>query len=208
MKYLLFFLIILSGCFNNFRPEIPQDVLAELQSDSTQMFNLSRDVDTYTAKNFEKHTEKLKAGDTTLIYIYSDGGEVDSAEKIIGSMAKFKTICIADKALSAAFEIFQHCTVRIYMDRTLLMAHHHYMVFRSGTIVTAPEMLIDGLSAYIQEASLLGRCATRMQMTLTDLNNKIAKNGGEWYIYGDDIIKNNAADYHIKDSQVTKMTKK
>jgi len=208
MKFLLFFLIVLTGCFGNFNPEIPQDVLAELQSDSTQMFNLSGDVDAYTARNFEKHTEKLKTGDTALIYIYSDGGEVDSAEKIIGSMAKFKTICVADKALSAAFEIFQHCTVRIYMDRTLLMVHHHYMMFRSGTIVTAPELLVDGLNAYIQEASLLGRCAVRMKMTFSDLNDKIAKNGGDWYIYGDDIVKNNAADYHIKDSQVSKMTKK
>lgn len=208
MKYLLFLLIILSGCFGNFRPEIPQDVLAELQSESSQMFNLSGDVDVYTARNFDKYTEKFKAGDTALIYIYSDGGDVDSAEKIINSMAKLKTICVADKAASAAFEIFQHCTVRIYMDRTLLMVHHHYVIFRSATIITAPELLIDGLNAYIQEAGLLGRCAARMKMTYDELNKKIEKNGGDWYIYGNDIVKYNAADYHIKDSQVTKMTKK
>lgn len=207
MKYLFFLLMFLISCGKTIS-NIPEDVLAELQSNSTQIYNMGGDIDAYMSGSFKKYSEQLKAGDSLLIYIFSDGGDVDSAENIISSMAKLKTICIADKALSAAFEIFQHCTVRVYMDRTILMTHHHYMTFRENTIATAPELLVNGLDAYIQETRLLGRCAARMNMTFNDLSDKIAGNGGEWYIYGKDIIKYHAADYYIKDSQVTKNTKK
>lgn len=207
MKYLIFLLMFLMSC-GKVIPSIPEDVLAELQSDSNQMYNMSSDIDSYMASNFKDYTKKLKAGDTALIYIYSDGGDVDSAENIINSMTKLKTICIADKALSAAFEIYQHCTVRVYMDRTILMTHHHYMIFREDTTATAPELLVTGLDAYIQETRLLGKCAARMDMTFSNFSDKIAGNGGDWYLYGSDILKYHAADYHIKNSQIIKMIKK
>ena len=183
-------------------PSIPEDVLAEFQNSSKQMFNMSMDIDWRLAKNFEKHTEKNNPGDTILIYINSNGGEVDAAEGIINTMAGFKTICIADTAISAAFEIYQHCTVRVYMDRTLLLTHHHYMVFNERSMVTAPDLLLQGLGAYIQEIALLTKCATRMKMTYAALDAKIAENGGDWYIYGKDIMTYHAADYHIKNSEI------
>jgi ATP-dependent protease ClpP protease subunit len=207
MKYLFILLIFLISCGKK-TPHIPFDVLEEIQSNSIEMFNMNGDIDSYMSRDFEKYAEKLKAGDTALIYIYSDGGEVDSGESIINSMTKFKTICVADKAASAAFEIFQHCTVRVYLDRTLLMVHHHYVTFPSGAIATSSELLIDGLNAYIQEVGLLRRCAARLGMSINELNEKIAKSGGDWYIYGNDIARYNAADYYIKDAQVTKMIKK
>lgn len=203
MKYLIFLLMFLISC--NIKQPVPKDVLDELQGN--RIFNLSGDIDWVIAKDFKRYTERLKAGDTVLMYIFSDGGEVNAGEDIIHQMAKFKTICIADKALSAAFEIYQHCTVRVYIDRTILMVHHHYMIFTETEAVTAPRMLLQGLDAYIQEASLLGRCAARMNMTYRELDEQIAKNGGDWYIYGSSIQKFNAADYHIKQSQFLKTTK-
>lgn len=188
-------------------PNIPDDVLAELQSDSSQMFSVYEEVNWSMAKDFDIYTQNLKAGDTVMIYIYSNGGEVDAAENIINRMSSFRTICVADKAISAAFEIYQHCTVRIYMDRTLLMTHHHSMVFTQNNIETVPNLFMESFNAYIQEIGLLSRCAARMKMTLNELNAKIAKNNGEWYIYRGDIVKYNAADYHIKYYQLVKKKK-
>lgn len=201
MKYLVFLLIILSGCSGYFRPEIPSDILAELQTDKRTMFNMASDIGWRLSESLDKHTEHLKTGDTLLIYIHSNGGDVNAAENIINTMSRYKTICVADVAISAAFEIFQSCTVRVYTDNTVLMTHHHSIIFGYGQ-VTVPEVFLAGLDGYIQETYLLKKCAARMKMSYSDFLQKIEKNNGEWYMNGPrEIRKANAADYHIKESQ-------
>lgn len=203
MKSLIaFFILLLTGC-SAVVPQIPQDVLAELQASDKSMFNMAGEINGNLQNNLNRHLKNKKVGDTLLIYINSNGGEVNSAEAIMNTLAGYKTICVADIAMSAAFEIFQTCTVRVYMDRTLLMVHHHWIIFNNNQI-SVPDLFATGLEAYIQELSILSRCAFRMKITYNDLDKKIQKNGGEWYLYGSDIIKNNAADYHIKDSQLKK----
>jgi ATP-dependent protease ClpP protease subunit len=200
MKYLVLLLMLLIGCGRP-APTIPEDVLAELQANSQMMFNLSGDITSSTANMFVSYVEKKAIGETVLIYINTNGGDVNAAEKIMNAMTRQKTVCIADTAISAGFEIFQSCTLRIYIDRTVLMAHRHWTTF-SGPI-TMPELLMAGLDGYIQETYLLTKCAHRMEMSYSELVGMIEKKGGEWYIYGKDIMKYNAADYHLKDYQLT-----
>lgn len=209
MKYLLLLLIFLTSCsiFNPV-PSIPPDVLAEMQVSHNKIFNFSFDVDWSAVSRFDKHTKEAKPGDTVLMYISSNGGDVDAAEAIITRMSRYKTICVADFAASAAFEIYQHCTIRIFRDNTLLMVHHHYMIFTSKTTVTVPEVLIQGIKSYAQEYGLLSRCAARMYMTYEELIKKVADGGGEWYINGAKEIKAaNAGDYNIKDKEYENIKK-
>lgn len=202
MKHLIvFFVFLLIGCSNPAAP-IPADVLAELQATEKTMFNLNGDINSSAAYYFNQHIKNKKTGDTVLIYINSNGGEVNAAEMIMTSMMGHKTICVADTAMSAAFEIFQNCTVRLYMKRSLLMVHHHWALM-SGPI-NVPELFITGLDAYVQEVSILSRCAMRMGMSYADLFKKIEKHNGEWYLYGADITKYNAADYLIEEYQLKK----
>jgi len=203
-KLLLIFLMILSACGKSKpNPEIPQEVLAELQTSKQVMFNMSGEINWYIDDNLKDRTEKMKAGDTLLIYINSNGGMVDAAESIINTMSGFKTICVADTAMSAAFEIYQTCTIRVYIDRTLLMTHHHSISFENGSI-SVTEVFLAGLEGFVQETYLLKRAANRMKMTHAELLENIQKNNGEWYIYGKDIVKYRAADYHIQDGQLKK----
>lgn len=200
MKYLVLFLIFLVGCAGDiFRPAIPADVLAELQGDKKTMFNMSSDIDWRLSRALDKHVEKTKAGDTVLIYINSNGGDVNAAENILNTMSRYKTICVADTAMSAAFEIFQHCTVRVYMDRTVLMAHYHSIWY--GGPVNVNEAFLSGLEAYIQQTALLKKCAARMQMSYLEFTGKIDKEG-EWYIFGPDLVKYHAVDYHIQNADL------
>jgi ATP-dependent protease ClpP protease subunit len=203
-KLLLIFLMILAACGKSKpNPEIPQEVLAELQTNKQAMFNMSGEINWYVDDNLKGRTEKMKAGDTLLIYINSNGGMVDAAESIMNTMSGFKTICVADTAMSAAFEIYEACTVRVYLDRTLLMTHHHSISFGNGTIPVT-EAFLAGLEGFVQETYLLKRAANRMGMTHAELLENIQKNNGEWYIYGKDIVKYRAADYHIQDNQLKK----
>lgn len=203
MKYLLFLLIfILTSCSVS-APSIPEDVLADLQSSSQTMFNMSGEINSSLANLLDTHVKNKKPGDTVLVYINSNGGDVAAAEKIMNSLVRHKSICVADMALSAAFEIFQSCTVRIYLDRTLLMVHRHSISFESN-LLPVPDIFFNGLDAYIQETYLLTKSAHRMKITYNELIEKIEKNNGEWYLYGKDIMQYNAADYYIKDYQIKK----
>jgi ATP-dependent protease ClpP protease subunit len=207
MKYFLLLLILLMACTKPI-PSIPAEVLAEMQVSSSKVFNFSFDVDWLAVSQFDKHIQDAKPGDTVLMYISSNGGDVDAAEAIITRMSRYRTICVADFAASAAFEIYQHCTIRVFRDNTLLMVHHHYLVFGSKTTATVPEVLIQGIKSYAQEYGLLNRCAARMYMTYEELIKKIADDGGEWYINGARQIKSaNAGDYHVKDEEYENIKK-
>jgi len=185
-------------------PEIPHEILIELQTDKQTMFNMNSQINWSLDDDLKSHTKNMKPGETLLIYIKSNGGGVDAAESIINTMSRFKTICVADTAMSAAFEIYQSCTVRVYLDKTILMTHHHSISFGNGSISVA-EAFISSLDGLIQEIYLLKRSANRMDMTYDELLKKIEKSKGEWYIYGRDIVEYHASDYHIKDSQLKKL---
>jgi ATP-dependent protease ClpP protease subunit len=196
MKFLIIFLIFLIGCAeDSFRPTIPADVLAELQGDKKTMFNMSSEIDWRLSRALDKHTEKTKIGETVLIYINSNGGDVNAAENIINTMSRYRTVCVADTAMSAAFEIYQHCTIRVYMDRTVLMAHYHSIWYNG--MLSVNEAFLSGLEAYIQQTALLRKCAARMEMSYLEFTGKIDKEK-EWYLFGKDLVKYHAVDYHIK----------
>lgn len=185
-------------------PDIPREILAEMQTDKQTMFNMNSEINWGLDDDLKSHTKNMKTGETLLIYIKSNGGGVDAAESIINTMSRFKTICVADTAMSAAFEIYQSCTVRVYLDRTVFMVHRHSLSFGNGSI-SVTEAFISSLDGFIQETYLLKRSANRMDMSYDELLKKIEKGNGEWYIYGKDIVEYHASDYHIKDNQLKKI---
>lgn len=200
MKFFIFLTMLLLSCNDTPQPSpVPPKILSELQDTSIKIFSLSGDINPKLVNKFKKITKDMAVGDTLLLYINSKGGYVDSAEYIINIMAGLKTICLADMAYSAAFEIFQHCTVRIYNDDTSLMTHHHFALFNNRSTMTSVDLFNYGFNMYVQEATLLTRCAARMNMSFSELNEKIEENNGEWYLTGDDIPKYFAADYYLKD---------
>lgn len=204
MRFLLILATLLFSC-NGPSSSLPPKILSELQNTSDEVFELSGDVNSKITNKLKEFTKNMIFGDTLLIYINSKGGYVDSAEHIINIMAGFRTICLADMAYSAAFEIFQHCTVRIYNDDTSLMTHHHFALFSDRSTITSVDLFNYGFNMYVQEATLLTRCAARMNMSFIELNEKIDENNGEWYLVGDDIAKNSAADYYLKDKTLFKV---
>lgn len=205
MKWLLFLFVLLIACQKP-PSTVPEKILAELQeAPPSDIFILTGDVAPNMINSLKKITKNKEIGDTLLIYINSKGGYVNSAEQIINIMAGYKTICLADMAYSAAFEIFQHCTIRIYNDDTSLMTHHHFAFFQNESVMTSVEMFDYAFNMYIQEATLLTRCAARMNMSFLELSEKIDENNGEWFLHGDEIAENFAADYYLKDIKAFKV---
>ena len=148
-----------------------------------------------TASSFISDIENLK---TQHIYIYIDstGGSVLDGEKIIQYIQfkknnKHTILCIANHAYSMAFHIFQHCSTRFVIPTSILMQHQMSLAI-SGQLKNIKNYItmIDSINTkYIEYES------KKLGLTTADFNNKIET---DWWMYSNDIIKNNAADLMLE----------
>ncbi|AYV84605.1 MAG: Clp protease [Hyperionvirus sp.] len=126
------------------------------------------------------------------VYISSPGGFVSSGMEIVRMMQSLtengvKVKCIADTALSMGFVIFQYCPVRLVMPSSILMQHQLSMNLRGP---------INHVVSYLQfvksmEEIIDSYQAKRLELTVPDFLTKI---GYDWWLYGENAIKNKAAD--------------
>ena len=152
-------------------------------------------INNLTASSFISDIEKIK---TKHIYIFIDstGGNVLDGEKIIQYIQfkknyKYTILCIASHAYSMAFHIFQHCNTRFIIPTSILMQHQMSITI-SGQLKNIKNYLsmIESINAkYIEYES------KKLGLTITDFNNRIET---DWWMYGDDIIRNNAADLMLE----------
>lgn len=141
------------------------------------------------------------------VYINSPGGDVKAGQKII-QYINFKkntnkTIsCIAWEAHSMAFNIMQFCTYRYVLKDSKMMQHQMSLSGLSGNI--------ENINSYIKIAnkmydSLINDASARIGITPGEYKTKI---NNDWYLYGEEIVKNNVADFVISsigcDSKLTK----
>jgi len=125
-------------------------------------------------------------------YITSPGGSVISGLQIINQLAtlkerKIKLICIGDFAASMAFVIFQSCPVRYITSSSILMQHQMSLSINGN---------LQNVNNYIDfirqiDDDLDDLQATKLLMNKNDFKNKITN---DWWLSGNNIIKNNAAD--------------
>jgi ATP-dependent Clp protease protease subunit len=130
--------------------------------------------------------------DQIYLYINSPGGEVMAGLEIINYIKSFQQrskqiICIAYNAMSMAFVIFQYCSQRYILYSSTLMQH------QMSLGVEGKLYDINSRLAYLNsiEIKLNQYQANRLNMTLDNFTRLIQN---DWWLYGDDIILNNAAD--------------
>ena len=126
------------------------------------------------------------------VYISSNGGSVMSGNDIIENMkylnsTGYNITCIAQRAYSMAFHIFQHCKQRYITSSSTLMQHQMGLGINGNyeNIKTYLEMIEQ-----INE-ELINYSAKRLKMTSSSFKNKIMN---DWWFYGKSAIKNNVAD--------------
>lgn len=126
------------------------------------------------------------------VYISSNGGSVMSGNEIIENMKYlnnngYNITCIAQKAYSMAFHIFQHCKQRYITSSSTLMQHQMSLGINGNyeNIKTYLEMIED-----INE-ELINHSAKRLKMTTIEFKNNIMN---DWWFYGKKAINYNVAD--------------
>ena len=99
---------------------------------SQNMFRLDDVVNDQMADDFINKVLTYKEK-TMYVYIYSPGGSVNSGLRMISAMhghPEINFICIADVAISMAFNFLQYCPTRIVMEHSQLMSHNISGAFR------------------------------------------------------------------------------
>lgn len=150
---------------------------------------------TITDVNVNKWIRSLNNITTKNIYIYisSNGGSVEAGELLIGQINykkfyNFTIECIAQKAYSMAFHILQSCDKRYITQSSTVMQHQISLGIPNSQL----ENIISYLEMIKQMRDILElSTAKRINITIEDYRAKIIT---DWWLYGENIIKNNVAD--------------
>jgi ATP-dependent protease ClpP protease subunit len=130
--------------------------------------------------------------DEATLYIRSNGGSVVSGHRLISAMHSFenegkKINCIAERAISMGFVIFEMCKERYVMNHTILMQHQ---------MSSASKGAIHQMNSYSNFLNSLNRQidtlqADRIGLSLAEFQERTQH---DWWIYGQDAFSYNLAD--------------
>ena len=183
---LLFYLIIQSYCTQ-------YNLVEELQLDKIDLVVLDGQIESEMANQFIFNLFEKDAD--FYIYIDSNGGDVESGLKIVKMMNyiqknNIKLKCIAKKAMSMAFHIFQHCDERLILQNSILMQHEMTVYLNGGLQESKSE--IDKFIELNNKINLFE--STKIKM---DLNEYLSELKNELWLSGDDILRHDAADRKV-----------
>jgi ATP-dependent protease ClpP protease subunit len=126
------------------------------------------------------------------LYITSPGGSVISGMQIIDQLKSLrerniKLVCIGDFAASMAFAIFQSCPVRYITSSSILMQHQMSLQL-NGNLQNVNNYLdfIRQIDDDLEEFQ-----AAKLQMDKNEFTHKVMN---DWWLSGNNIVKNKAAD--------------
>ncbi len=144
-------------------------------------------------KNIKDFTNTLTYTKNPIIYIDSGGGSVMDGERLIHQMKYVqndgvKVTCIANKAYSMAFHIFEMCDYRYILEYSTLMSHQMSLGVR--------QMEFANLKNYLymiqqMDNKLNKQVAKRISM---DYDTYFQKIRNDWWIYGEEAIDFQLAD--------------
>ena len=121
------------------------------------------------------------------IYIHSPGGSVIAGQRIVQYMQTQNITCITDKAYSMAFVILQTCRNRYITPTASVMQHQQSLGFEGN---------LYAMNNYLQMINQIDKDmntlqAKRLNISLKEFHEKTSL---DWWLYGEDIIKNKVAD--------------
>lgn len=155
----------------------------------------------------EKTTNKLmydieKSNATNkILYLDTPGGMVEEGLKIINEVRNYNISCVAEKAYSMGFSIFQSCYNRYILPNGKLMQHQ--ISFGIGGELAKVNNYVSFIKQIEEEIIELE--ASRIDIPI-DTYREMTTN--EWWLYGKNIINSNAADEIVNVKCSNKLTKK
>jgi len=179
-----FFLSLFNSCVSN--------NLIELNS--SNFITIRNEINEDLISNAIFNISKID-NDEIYIYIYSNGGSVTSGNNFVQYMNGLKInnkvlTCIADKAMSMAFIIFQYCDNRYVLQNSILMQHQMSLTL-SGNIenINSHYSLVKNINN-----NLITYQAKKIGMNEDSFRKMVIS---DWWIYGIDAVDKKVADKSV-----------
>ena len=179
-KIVIIFLLLtshlqISSCFQDIVMSKKNTValIGEININTTQKFLL----------DFFQLPEKEHA----IIYFDTPGGNVFDGLRILNSIVPFNLTCVAFRAYSMGFTLFQACHYRYILPFSSLMQHQmHYGIVNEKM----------KLESYVRYVDNIDDVLSTMQAKKIGMSSEIFKKKtmNDWWLFGQDILCNNCAD--------------
>lgn len=154
---------------------------------SSNLLILKGEINDKLASKFIHELNKKDSKKQLYVYLDTNGGSVDSGNKIIEEIKKYKLDCIASKAISMGFAILQACDKRYITEYATLMQHQ-----MSYGIVNEKEKI----ESYVNYIKQIDDKLTNLQVKKikTTVSNFKKKTYNDWWLFGNNAVTENCAD--------------
>lgn len=167
----------------------------------TNVLTLRGPINSVTSSNFVYELNKRKNKKNLYVFINSHGGSVESGSQIIMEIMKYNISCVADKAYSMGFVILQSCKKRYLTMFGKLMQH------QISYGISDEKQKIDNYAEYVTQ---MDDILTKMQAKKLNMSSKRLKEktSNNWWMFGENAVKNNCADEIVQVKCSDSLTKK
>lgn len=155
---------------------------------SSQILHLKGQIDAEMVEEFIKQFHESSVSPSELIiYIDSPGGSVMAGNRIMTLFQNYPVTCVAERAYSMAFAIFQMCENRYVLEHSTLMQHQMF------TILGNELQKLNNYLEFLNDINndLIEKQSKRIGMSRNKFMEKIYN---EWWITGKRAVKENVAD--------------
>ena len=161
--------------------------IKSINLDTSNVLTIKGTIDEQSASQFIYELNKKSDKSSIYVYLDTNGGSVESGNKILKEIQKFNMSCIADRAYSMGFVLLQGCNRRYITNFSRLMQHQISYGLQNE------KEKIENYVKYIDEidTELNSMQAERLNMTLQDFKHKTLN---EWWVFGKNALKHNMVD--------------
>lgn len=181
LKWLLFFM--LTGVFS-------QDPEKQITLDTNNTIMIRGEINDKLATDFIFDLNKRENKKDLFVFLDTNGGSVDAGNRIVNEVHKYKLDCVAAKAISMGFVIFQACRERYITPLSTLMQH------QMSYGIMNEKAKIESYVNYIKQVShhLTGLQANKIGISRKEFERRTFN---EWWLFGDNAVDENCADEEV-----------
>ena len=183
------------------QPKLCPPLPTTIRLNSTNHIAITREIDEKLTGEFLYTLNKIDAKKNVYVYLDTPGGSVQHGAKIVAQIRKHKMSCIAERAHSMGFVIFQACFRRYVLSHSSLMQHQmSYGIQNEKGKVDSYVEFVNSL-----EEDLVATQALRIGITNDEFRTRIMN---DWWLYGSQAVRKNCADAVVDLTCTPELTKK
>jgi ATP-dependent protease ClpP protease subunit len=198
MEYLLYFLfmcVYLSNC------GIVCENTPSIHFTHNNFILVKNAIDEEVANRFIYELNQMSSKENVTVYLDTNGGSVEHGNKMLNEIQKYNLSCVAERAYSMGFVLLQGCNKRYITPYGRIMQHQiSYGVQNEKGKIDSYVNFIDQI-----EDELANMQASKINMSVESFRLKTMN---DWWLIGNNAVKNNCVDNIINvycDAKLTKM---